>query len=60
MITMYVYLLQEAWLNFRDTDGHPDSEHVVANDREVDYTHPNKMRVIYDFEKVCNHNKFNI
>ena len=49
---MYSHLLQEAWLNFRDTDGQPDSEHVVTNDREVDYTYPNKMRVIYDFEKV--------
>ena len=25
---------------------------MVANDREEDYTVPNKIRVIYDFEKV--------
>ena len=38
-------------MNHQDKDG-KKSEHVVANDREEDYTVPNKLRVIYDFEKV--------
>lgn len=42
---------KEAWLNYRDNNGEKKSEHVVANDREEDYTVPNQMRVIYDFEK---------
>ena len=42
---------KEAWLNYKDQDGEPKSEHVTADDREEDYTVPNEMRVIYDFEK---------
>ena len=45
-------LLQEAWLNYQGKNGEKKSEHVVATDREEDYTVPNEMRVIYDFEKV--------
>ena len=44
--------MQEAWLNYQDKNGEKKSEHVVATDREEDYTVPNEMRVIYDFEKV--------
>lgn len=42
---------KEAWLNYKGEDGEPKSEHVTADDREEDYTVPNEMRVIYDFEK---------
>lgn len=42
---------KDAWLNYRDQNGEKQSEHVVANDREEDFTVPNKMRVIYDFQK---------
>lgn len=42
---------KEAWLNYRDPNGEKRSEHVVVDDREEDYTVPNKMRVIYDFQK---------
>ena len=47
-----IFLFQEAWLNYRDQNGEKKSEHVVANDREEDFTVPNQMRVIYDFQKV--------
>ena len=42
---------KEAWLNYQDQDGEQKSEHVTADEREEDYTVPNEMRVIYDFEK---------
>ena len=42
---------KEAWLNYQDKDGELKSEHVTADEREEDYTVPNEMRVIYDFEK---------
>ena len=42
---------KEAWLNYKDKDGEPKSEHVTADAREEDYTVPNEMRVIYDFEQ---------
>lgn len=52
VVSVIIYLFQEAWLNYQDKNGDKKSEQVVATDREEDYTVPNQLRIIYDFEKV--------